>query len=193
VTAPRGARPLVLALGVLLAAAGPTGAHPHVFVEHSMVVVAGPKGIEAIQLLWTFDALFSAMVVQTFDADRDGTFSAAEVQAIEQKHFANIRRYNYFVDIKRDGRSLPISVRDFRARIPKDQVVYAFTVPVSPNGGEGRLEITVDDPTYYTAFTAARPAVKVQAHRDYRVDCALEARGDLVPEAVVCTSRKAGR
>ena len=55
-------------------------AHPHVFVEHAITVIVGADGLEGLQFAWTFDEMFSSMIVLTFDADKDKTFSARRGQ-----------------------------------------------------------------------------------------------------------------
>lgn len=188
-----------VALGVLaavLAAAAPAGAHPHVFVDHTVVVRFGAGGPEAVDFSWTFDDMFSALIIQSFDADKDKKFSAREVRVIEEKHFGNLKEYQYFVSIRHGGKPLPITVRQFRATTARGQVTYAFTVPVGVNGaGEGTLEIIVDDPTFYTAFMPAPgTAVQVEAPPSYKVDCevARDTRG-LEPDAFRCAYRRVAR
>ena len=183
----------VLTLATVLTTAAPAGAHPHVFVDHTVVVRFGASGPEAVDFSWTFDDMFSTLIIQSFDADKDRTFSAKEVQAIEQKHFGNLKEYQYFVTIRHEGKSLPIAVRQFRVTTNRGLVTYAFTVPVGAAGGrEGTLQIVVDDPTFYTAFMPAPAnAVQVQAPPSYQVDCevARDARG-FEPDAVRCSYRK---
>jgi ABC-type uncharacterized transport system substrate-binding protein len=190
-------RGLVVAMGALAVVLTPADApaHPHVFVDHSVVVRAGAGGIEGLDVTWAFDPLFSAMIVQSFDADRDGTLSAVEVRAIEEKHFDNIKRFNYFLDIKVNGRTVPVTVRGFRARVPRDRVVYAFTVPVAADGAQGTLEIVVSDPTFYTAFLPdEKSPLAVQASGPFRVECALRRdQTGASPDAVFCTYRRTAR
>jgi len=180
-------------LAAVLATAAPTGAHPHVFVDHTVLVRFGASGPEAVDFSWTFDDMFSTLIIQSFDADKDRTFSAKEVQVIEQKHFGNLKEYQYFVAIRHGGTSLPITVRQFRVTANRGLVTYAFTVPVSATaGGEGTLEIVVDDPTFYTAFMPAPAnAVQVKAPPSYKANCevARDARG-FEPDAVRCAYRK---
>jgi ABC-type uncharacterized transport system substrate-binding protein len=178
-----------------LLAAAPAPAHPHIWVEHAVTVLVGPRGIEGVRLAYTFDDMFSTLVLQTFDADGDGTFSPQEIRAIEEKHFRNIQEFDYFVVLVADGRKLPVTARDFHAQVPRDQVTYLFTVPIKGlDPVAGTLEIAVDDPTFYTSFQLAeRQPVQVKAAKEYRVECAvsrdaLSMRADLVR----CQYRRVG-
>jgi ABC-type uncharacterized transport system substrate-binding protein len=185
-----------LALAGVLAATAPVDAHPHIFVDHSVLVRFGAAGPETVEFSWTFDDMFSTLVLQSFDADKDRAFSPAEIQTIEQKHFGNLKEYQYFVVIRQAGKSLPVTVRQFRATASRGLVTYAFTVPVSgAAASEGTLEILVDDPTFYTAFTpAAGTAIQAHAPAGFKVKCevARDTRG-FEPDAFRCVYRKATR
>lgn len=175
---------------------GTVAAHPHVFIEHAVTVTFDGEGPRAVRFSWTFDELFSSMILQHFDTDRSGTFSAAEVRAIEEQHFGNLKEYGYFVALTADGRPLPVDrIADFGVSSTKTQVTYAFTVPVRvSNPARGALEIQVADPTFYTAFFP-RPgiAVHVEAPRHWNVTCALAAEGGGPGADVVrCTWRRSG-
>ena len=94
------------ALAALLAAvliwAPAASAHPHVFVEHTVAINLGPDGLDGLQFTWTFDDMFSSMIVLTFDADKDKSISAAEAKNIEQKHFGHLKDFGYFPDMGLD-------------------------------------------------------------------------------------------
>ena len=176
-----------------LAAAPSAGAHPHVFVDHTITVIVSPDGLEGIQFAWTFDDMFSSMIVLTFDADKDKSFSAAEAKSVEQKHFGNLKDFGYFVQLRVNDKPVAVTAyRDFHVKLVNGQVVYVFTVPVK--AAEGTLEVAVDDPTYYSAFALnQRSAVQVQGAKNYRVDCRVARDGGSISEVVKCTFKRQGR
>jgi hypothetical protein len=45
--------------------------------------------------------------LSSFDSDRNGTFSLEESRQIEQKDFAGLKYFQYFVDLTIDGRPGP--------------------------------------------------------------------------------------
>jgi ABC-type uncharacterized transport system substrate-binding protein len=197
---PRGGASLGRALVALLAAlaapgaaAPPAGAHPHVFVEHVVTVLVGAEGLEGLHFAWTFDEMFSSMVVLTFDADKDKRFSAGEMKAVEQKHFANLKDFDYFVQLRVNDKPVPVTAfKGFEAKLVNGQVVYAFTIPVK--AAEGTLEVAVEDPTYYSAFALnQRAPVHVQSAKTYRVDCRVARDGGAVTELVKCAFRRQGK
>ena len=115
------------------------------FVDHTLTVIVDPDGLEGIQFAWTFDEMFSSMIVLTFDADKDKSISAAEAKSVEQKHFSNLKDFGYFMQLRVNDKPVAITAyRDFQVKLANGQVVYVFTVPVK--AAEGTLEIAVDDP-----------------------------------------------
>lgn len=163
------------------------------FVDHTIAVLVGAEGLEGLQFAWTFDEMFSSMVVLTFDTDKDKRFSAAESRAIEQKHFANLKDFDYFVQLRVNDRPVPVTAfKGFEARLVNGRVIYVFTIPVT--AAEGSLEVAVEDPTYYSAFALnQRSPVQVQSAKNYRVDCRVARDGGAATELVKCTLRRQGQ
>lgn len=185
------------ALGLLAALlqAPAAGAHPHIIIEYAVIVHFAEAGPQAVEFSWTFDDLSSAMILHSFDTDRDGTLSAREVGVIEQKHFGNLKDYHYFVEVKLDGTPMPVTVKGFRATVPRSRVIYRFTVPIVGAPVPGRLDITVDDPTFYTAFVAdERGAVKVEGAQRWRAKCGVvRDKAGARPDTIACTYGRVGR
>ncbi len=184
---------LLIALITALSAVSPAGAHPHVFVDHTMTVLVGADGLEGLHFAWTFDEMFSSMVVLTFDTDKDKRFSATESKAVEQKHFANLKDFSYFVQLRVNDKPAAVTAfKDFEAKLANGQVIYAFTIPV--RAAEGTLEVAVEDPTYYSAFALnQRSPIQVQSAKNYRVDCRVARDGGAVTELVKCTIKRQGK
>jgi len=192
--------PPIFAIGLALATgltshlvASPASAHPHVFAEHTMTVMVGTDGLEGIRFAWAFDEMFSSMIVLTFDTDKDKTFSAGEVRTIEQKHFGNLKDFNFFVQLRVNDKPVAVTAyKDFQVKLVNGQAVYEFTVPVKAS--EGTLEVAVDDPTYYSAFTLSqRSPVQVQSSKNYRVDCRVAKDGGDLSQVVKCSFKRQGR
>ncbi|HVQ76975.1 MAG TPA: DUF1007 family protein [Candidatus Binatia bacterium] len=181
--------PAVLA-GMLLA--GDAAAHPHVFIDASVEVVFGSPGFTGVRVTWAFDDLFSSTILTSFERDGSGGFSPAGIKEIEERHLESFRSFGYFLDITANGSPVPVaSVKDFRVRVDKAQVIYAFTAVVTPPAEpQGALAIVVDDPTFYSAFAVVEP-VRVQVAAEYQAECRL-ARDAATnrPEGIACTYRR---
>jgi ABC-type uncharacterized transport system substrate-binding protein len=53
-----------LAAGLILLVAGGAPAHPHVYVVYSVMLPLGPQGVEHVGFVFTFDVLFSAILLR---------------------------------------------------------------------------------------------------------------------------------
>ena len=79
-----------LLVGTLaLMAAGSAGAHPHVWVDAKATLIFQKGKITAIRMHWTFDPLFTTLVMSEHDKDKNKTFSPAEVDDLEKNAFEN--------------------------------------------------------------------------------------------------------
>jgi ABC-type uncharacterized transport system substrate-binding protein len=178
-----------------LLAAGGASAHPHVFADAAVEVRFGARGLEGVRVAWTFDELFSSMVLQEYDRQRTGRLSPSAIRDIEQKEMEGLKGFGYFVTLVVNGAKVPVTaIRDFSADTVKQQVVYLFTVPVTPPATPaGTIEINVDDPTWYTAFALVEP-IRVQAPPAYEVTCRLAKDPQTNrPEGIKCAYRRTGR
>lgn len=179
-------------LGLSVAAVPSARAHPHVFVDTGVGVSFGEHGLEAVHLAWTFDERFSASLLFQLDRDAGGGFTPAAVKELERRHASELEPLGYMVDVQVNGTAAPVAgMRDFRAPIEGDRVVHAFTLRVSPPASaEGVVQINVDDPGLYVAFTLMEP-VRVEAAGPYQVECRL-ARDAATrrPEGIRCDYRR---
>jgi len=98
----------------------------------------------------------------------------------------------YMVTVEINGAAVPVTgMRDFRASIVGDRVVFTFTLPVSPPASaEGVVRINVEDPGFFVAFTVS-DAVQVEAAGPYEVECRLARdAASQRPEGVRCDYRR---
>jgi len=130
-------------------------AHPHVFISSRVTVDFHGGKLAKISMEWSFDELFSQMILADYDKDRKGSFSESEAAALKKGAFDNLRNYNYFLALFVDGRAIPLPfIQDFRPSVRDGKLVYAFTVPLNLSIETKSLElrITIYDDTYYVAF-----------------------------------------
>jgi len=186
----------VAALLLVTCTALPATAHPHVWIDYSVTVRFGPEGPEGVRVTWAFDEMISSLIIQKYDTDRDGTFSARENRVIEKEHLIHLKEFHYFVDLKVDGAAIPVTeVKDFEARNVRGQLHYTFTVAI-PRAvrREGRVDVSVTDPTFYTAFSAMARPIAAEGASNHRVECdaVREPKTNLL-EGLRCTYRRQGR
>jgi ABC-type uncharacterized transport system substrate-binding protein len=125
-------------------------AHPHMRLFSRFEFEWQGQSLKGMWLEWTFDQFFSADIIQAYDADRDGRFSAKETQAVFANAFTYVSEYYYFTFIREgDKRYNPKKVSDFSAWIDKDKcLVYRFLVDLSPYQSQD-IYLAVYDYTFF--------------------------------------------
>ena len=148
------ASPLILCTCLSLAKA--VDAHPHVFITNAMTFVFSGELVTGLRQQWAFDEIFSSTIIADFDRNGDGIFDAAEIAAIKNDAFANLKDYGYFTHLLLDGQVWTASeIREFSVAREGDQVVYSFFVPlptpIDPRKTDLRAEVY--DAEYYVEIT----------------------------------------
>ena len=141
---------------VFLAAALPAFAHPHVFVNNKMTVVFDGGMLQGITFTWTFDDMFSNMILADYDPKHTGQFDAAQVKALKAGAFDNLENYHYFVALAVGKKQLSrFEIQRFTPSVAdKTKLVYTFFIPlmVPVKPAEQSVHATVYDDSYYVAF-----------------------------------------
>ncbi|MCG8568240.1 MAG: DUF1007 family protein [Desulfobacterales bacterium] len=130
-------------------------AHPHVFIEQKTELIFDEKGLAGFKVTWAFDEMFSTMIMEDHDLDKNGKLSPGEVAVIEKEAFGYIAKYHYYLSVKIDGKPFVVNyIRDFNARLEKGKLLYDFLVPCHvtaiPQGKE--IMISPYDSEYYSAL-----------------------------------------
>lgn len=142
--------------------AGPAAAHPHVFIEHTVTLVMKDKGLEALRFSWVFDEMFSATLRSNFVKGKPEKLSKETIAQIEQRAFANLAQYGYFIDLKINDEPVKVTaITGFDVMFAGTRAVYQFTVPLTgvKQQAGNVIEVAVFDPEYYIdyRFSQARP------------------------------------
>lgn len=134
-------------MGLLLGAGTITAAaHPHTYVIYSVVLPLGPRGIEGIGFVFTFDPMFSAVILA--DVDRGDPAEAAA------RHLRSLRQLPHEIDVTFNGAPVALAPpTDVQVTRAGAQLTYRFLVPLAaPLLPPGTLDITVEDHGYFAAF-----------------------------------------
>lgn len=132
--------------------AGPVQAHPHVWIDAVVTFVFEDRQLVGLRHRWKFDEFFGSFVIEEHDADGDGAFDAAEVSAIRESAFGNLREFDYFTHLRVEGDKLPLhDVSAFTARIEDGVLVYEFAMPLPEpiDPGQTAVAASVYDVEYY--------------------------------------------
>jgi len=152
-------RPALAALLILLPAVG-AYAHPHVFINSRVAVDFQGDTLSRISVEWTFDELFSQMVISDYDKGKKGSFTEAEAAALKRGAFDNLKNFHYFLALGIEGKAVALPpIRDFKPSIRDEKLVYSFYLPFSlpiPEAGR-EIRLTIYDDTYYVAFDKMNP------------------------------------
>jgi ABC-type uncharacterized transport system substrate-binding protein len=182
-----------LAGAFIALAMGTASAHPHVFIDYTVTLVVTGDRLAGVRLAWTFDDLFSGFILQEFDKDRNGALSAPEVQRIEAAHLAEFHKVGYYTTVNVNGKPVtPPGAREFRATAAKGIVTYEFTLPLGvPLPSATDMEIVIDDPVYYIAYTPVTVSPQAQTFGAHTVECRVaKDKTGATPDAVRCGVRR---
>lgn len=181
---------------VLLLLGLPAGghAHPHVFLTYSFDLLFAADGLDGLGMRWEFDDFFSSLLLQTYDANRDGRFSPEEAVRLEREQFAGLRAFHYNTELFLNGAPLAVPIAtDFKVSVTEHRVAFTFTLPFAPpRPRAGVLEIIVDDPDYYFAIAHdLRAPARALPPGSGQTNCAKsKERHPYRPLGVTCTFRR---
>jgi len=138
-------------------------AHPHVFITQCIDIIFDNKGMTDIKVYWSFDEMFSSMIIGDYDKNNNKKLESDEIINIKNGAFNNLKNFNYFSFLNiNDIKTKVQEVNNFSARINKNKrLVYEFLVPCKVAAGKKfhKISFATYDSTYYTAliFTKNQP------------------------------------
>ncbi len=144
---------MALAVSGALATAQPSAAHPHIWIDAAATLVFEHGALVGVEVEWTLDPFVSALLIEDFDADKNGAFDPEEATALEQMTFVGLSEYGFYTHLRVDGvESTPETVQQFRPTIRDDVVLYSFFVglPEPADPSRQAVDVAFYDETYYT-------------------------------------------
>jgi ABC-type uncharacterized transport system substrate-binding protein len=141
-------------------------AHPHVFIVHSVVLPVKAHGVDGVGFVFTFDALFSAIILR--DAGQ------GDAETVSGNHARILRQLPFEVEVTFNG--VPVALEeptDLSVTTAGGRVTYRFLVPFrTPLLPPGTIDISVDDSGFFAAFVLRDPdPVQIQASGAFVVTC----------------------
>jgi ABC-type uncharacterized transport system substrate-binding protein len=150
-----------LAVCILLAA--PLSAHPHVWVDVQAEVVVAQGVVDGVWTEWTFDDMFSQLILTDNDPNGTGKVDAKMNASIKKGYFDNLRNFDYFSHFEVGKRELKVPVpQKFQATItPEGRVKYRFYLPLAAPLGPSTFSVSFYDDSYFTdmVFQKTNPVV----------------------------------
>ncbi len=177
-------------------------AHPHIFIENHVVCHFDKNGFAGIELKWTFDNMFSSMIISDYDKNKDNAFNRSEIEKIKKEAFENLKDFKYFTSIKINNKPFIVNfVKNFTAEIENSLLVYKFFVPchISASDTNKNILFSVYDESYYIdiALIETKPVSfkgSSKFQRSYKIiendDCFDSNNVPLSPEEIMVTFKK---
>lgn len=152
---------ILFAAAVALGLSQGANAHPHVFVYTGFVPVAEDGRLVAVETSWSFDPLYSEMVMADADTDGDGVLSEAEQAALTAVFFADLPDYDFLTRVGIDGVWHGISEADGFWVNGRDGILRAgFTLQLDLPV-ESTVELMSFDDEYFIAFQPDEGSVEM--------------------------------
>lgn len=142
----------VLALSPFAAAA-----HPHIFIETALRLVVDPAGnLEAIEVEWGYDELYSLLLLEELELDQDfdGSLTADEFAKLDGFDLKWIPGYEGDVYVTRGEDFLPLGKPEsLGVELRNGRLISKHRRSLS--GPADGVMVQAYDPTFYTAYDLA--------------------------------------
>jgi len=152
-------------------------AHPHVFIDAQVKVYFDASGVKGYKITWTFDKMFSELMIDEFDDDVDDQFNEQEQKLIYQKAFSNLKKFDYFTKILIDGKPFEIKyITNFKAQIHDEVMTYSFFIPcpIAISTSEKSVKIYTYDESYYMDVSLTNSAISFANSSTYNISYQVE-------------------
>lgn len=127
-------------------------AHPHVFIISNININFGTNGINGFDVRWTFDSMFTEIMLDEYDENSDGEFDKSEIENLYKKAFINLKKSGYFTHIYIGDDKININtISNFKASIKDGEMIYSFFIPIKIdiNNNPQDISIYCYDGEYY--------------------------------------------
>ena len=128
--------------------------HPHIFIAQKIKIIFDNQGLAGFNIHWTFDDMFTSMIVGDYDKNQNGILEKDEVALIKKEAFSYVSNYNYFTFVKIEGKPFDLKfIQNFSAELHDKKLVYKFFIPCHVMATSNFKQVTVAsyDPSYYCA------------------------------------------
>jgi ABC-type uncharacterized transport system substrate-binding protein len=156
----------LVALSLLFAfgLAPPATAHPHVWVDVKAEVSVAAGYVDGVWTTWTFDDVFSQLILADHDTDGNGKLDDQESLGVKKGYFDNLKGYQYFVHLGLGTKRMDVpEPQRFQAGVSTDgRVTYRFFLPLALRlDAKTPLAVSFYDESFFTdmVFEKTNPLV----------------------------------
>lgn len=108
-------------------------AHPHTFIEVEPTLEVNAKTSNKLHVKWKLDEMTSMMLIMELDINSNGKFEKDENDFIYANYFNSLKKYNYYMSINANDKSMRIEPKNFKASIENNKLIYAFDLEHKEN------------------------------------------------------------
>jgi len=132
-------------------------------LESSIAFVFNGQSCTHFNLEWVFDPYFSAAIIQEHDKNADGVFSSEEAENVYNGAFINLRKYGYFIYLRKGNtRVHPDAVENFVPIIRDQRLVYTFSIDLEDTSYSKDFSVAIFDSTFYCRVDHAPSGISIQ-------------------------------
>ena len=130
-------------------------AHPHVWVTYAAVIAYDKQAVTAIDHVWTFDEMYTAMAIEGLDKNNDGKYDRDELAELAQTNMDGLKDFDYFTFAKAGKDDLKFGPpQDYWLEYTGGILKLRFRLPlIQPlPASAGPLTVSIFDPSFFIAF-----------------------------------------
>jgi len=175
-------------------------AHPHVFIESSITFVFNEKGLIGLKQKWILDEFFSNSLLIETNKDGDERLNDQEIEAVRAFAFESLKNYQFFTNIKIDGKTIEIkSAKHFFAEIKQKKLIYHFFIecPIHIDQNTTTLLVSIFDKSYYSSIVPAKKPIRFENSDNFLIHHQFEKIKEwayyndmLIPEGIILKMKR---
>ena len=172
---------------------GKVKAHPHVFIESETEVLLNKKHqITGFRHKWIFDSQYTAFALVGMDVDKDGKYSARELEPLAKENIESLHEYDFFTHGTHKGKAIKLeNPIDYKLTYTNNVLALEFTLPakdpVSILGNP--LKLAIYDPEFFIAFLEPKKQKQMRLASTAPKNCMFEKRKATMDQTGLVESR----
>lgn len=168
-------------------------AHPHVFIESETEILLDENHmITGFRHRWLFDEQYTAFALVGMDVDKDGKYSALELEPLAKENISSLHEYGYFTFAYQEKKELKLKDPiDAKLTYTNNELVLVFTVPLEKpvKALANPVKLAVYDPEFFIAFLEPKSKTPMRLASSAPKSCMFEKRRATMDQTGIVESR----
>lgn len=152
-------------------------AHPHVFIESETTLLVNKNyEITGIRHRWKFDDGYTAFALVGMDVDKDGKYSALELEPLAKENIESLDQFEFFTYGSQEKDKLKFKTPTDAVLTYNNELVLEFTLPLEKPKKilANPLKFAVYDPEFFIAFMDPKNKASVAFEKGTSKQCMIE-------------------